>query len=69
MHIKVTQYHKKNESSTDTKLEIRKDGDLSIQNHSMKKLNEIQENSELKFNKLRNKINEQEEYLPKRLQL
>lgn len=32
MHTKVTQYHKKNESSIENKLEIRKDGDLRIQN-------------------------------------
>ena len=35
----------------------------------MKKLNELQEDSEKQFNELGNKINEQKETLPKRLKL
>ena len=35
----------------------------------MKKLNELQENSERQFNELRNKFNEQKEYFTKEIEI
>lgn len=43
--------------------------DREVQIVVIKKLNELQENSERQFSELMNKINEQKEYFTKRLKL
>lgn len=42
--------------------------DRELNSAVMKKLNEIQENSERKFNELRNKVNEQKKYFIKEIE-
>ena len=56
---------KENDNSTETKLKVKEDCDLTDKEFKiaiMRKLSELQENSERQFNELRNKINEQKEY-------
>lgn len=61
--------HQESESQEgDNFLKVTEYGDLTDRESKiavMKKLNELQENSERQFNKLRNKINEQKEYFNK----
>ena len=61
---------KENDNSPETKLKITEeraltDGEFNIA--IMKKLNELQENSEKQFNELRNKVDEQRNTSQKRL--
>ena len=62
---------KENDNSPEIKLEVMEDCDLMDREFKitvMKKLNELQENSERQFKELRNKINEQKEYLTKEIE-
>ena len=59
---------KENDSSPEIKPEVTEDYNLTEKEFKIvvtKKFNELQENSERQFNKLRNKINEQKEYFTK----
>ena len=57
---------KENDNSSETKLEVTEDYNLTGREFKiavMKKFSELQENSERQFNELRNKINEQEYFI------
>ena len=62
---------KENDNSPETKLKVMDDCNLIDREFKIaviKKLNELQENSERQFNDLRNKINEQREFFTKEMQ-
>ena len=59
---------KENGNSPETKVKVMEDYDLTDREFKiavMKKLSKLQENLERHFNELRNKINEQKEYITK----
>ena len=60
--------HKENNSSPETKHKVMEKCDLADKEFETPLMN-LNENSERQFNKLRNKINEKKEYLPKRFKL
>jgi len=62
--------HTKNDNSPEIKLKITEVCDITDRECKiavMKKLNKLQEKSERMFSELRNKINEQKEYLTKEI--
>ena len=63
--------HKQNDNSPETSPEVTEIYNLNDREFKItviKKLNELQENSERQFNELRNKINEQKEYFIKEIE-
>ena len=62
---------KENHSSPETKIKVMGCCNLTAKEFKiavMKKLNELQENSERQFNEVRNKVNEQKEYCTKKIE-
>ena len=63
---------KENDNSLETKPKVVEDcslNDREFKIAAITKFNESQENTHRQFNELRNKINEQKEYFPRRLKL